>query len=175
MQYLYNTGKYEIAEHAAYADKSNPEHIQQAAEYPWSIYFNIPPSSDTEGRQRYKSSKENVFGGFLFEQTCLDFQPDVVFDIRDKWMCLADTTSIFTKNGVKYIKDIKIGDYVLTHTGKFKKVNKIFQRKYNGRCFKIKASNINETVDITENHEILVLKKPKPSLFKKIDSSKKEW
>src|SRR5690606_20269839 len=25
------------------------------------------------------------------------------------------------------------------------------------------------------NHEILVLKKPKPSLFKKIDSSKKEW
>src|SRR5690606_6072079 len=80
-----------------------------------------------------------------------------------------------TKNGVKYIKDIKIGDYVLTHTGKFKKVNKIFQRKYNGRCFKIKASNINETVDITENHEILVLKKPKPSLFKKIDSSKKEW
>lgn len=39
--------------------------------------------------------------------------------------CFVEITRIITKEGLKYIEDIKVGDYVLTHKNRFRKVLKI--------------------------------------------------
>ena len=73
--------------------------------------------------------------------------------------CLSGGAGIWTKNGYKRIRDIKIGDEVLTHKGRFRKVTNIFERE-------IKRSKESEDVfrvnlkggsafKITGNHSIL--------------------
>lgn len=76
---LHNTGKYEIAELGCYADKNtkyNP---------PWKFYPNAVGSNDKRF-ELYKSNPQNQFGAWRFDRILLDFQPHIVFDVRDYWM-----------------------------------------------------------------------------------------
>lgn len=73
---------------------------------------------------------------------------------RDLTYCLLPDEDIMTNNGVKKISDIKIGDYVLTHTGTFKKVLQLHKRKYSGDVFKITPRRLCLGVNLTENHKI---------------------
>lgn len=73
---------------------------------------------------------------------------------RDLTYCLLPEEDIMTNSGVKKISDIKIGDYVLTHTGTFKKVLQLHKRKYNGNIFKITPRRLCLGVNLTENHKI---------------------
>lgn len=83
LNYLYNTGKYEIAELAAYGKRDDP----QAANIPWKFYGVIPPDNTIEQeKDAFNSKPTNQFGEYIFESVCLDFQPDFVCDIRDFWM-----------------------------------------------------------------------------------------
>lgn len=83
LNYLYSTGKYELAEMASYGERNDPK----AAGIPWKFYGVVPPqNASEEEKQRYASSPTNQFGEHAFESTCLDFRPDIVCDIRDFWM-----------------------------------------------------------------------------------------
>jgi glycosyltransferase involved in cell wall biosynthesis len=83
LNYLHSTGKYELAELAAYGEKDDP----QAKNIPWKFYGVVPNRNDSEeDKQRYASVPTNQFGEFRFEEACLDFRPDFVCDIRDFWM-----------------------------------------------------------------------------------------
>lgn len=87
LNYLYSTGKYEIAELAAYGERNDP----RARNIPWKYYGVMPnatcePKSSKEEINDYNSRGTNQFGEWIFEQVCLDFLPDVVCDIRDFWM-----------------------------------------------------------------------------------------
>lgn len=77
---LYKTGKYEIAELAAYGSASDP----RVANIPWKYYPNIPENPKL--KNEYNSKPSYQFGEFRFEEVCLDFKPDIVWDIRDWWM-----------------------------------------------------------------------------------------
>lgn len=69
--------------------------------------------------------------------------------------CLTPDSIIVTKDGIKEIKDINIGDMVLTNEGVFKPVKNIFTREYNGTIYKPKMSHINfTTASFTEDHNI---------------------
>lgn len=83
LNYLYSTGKYELAEMASYGERNDP----RAANIPWKFYGVMPnaKSSDEEKRQ-YQNQPTAQFGELLFEHVCLDFRPDIVCDIRDFWM-----------------------------------------------------------------------------------------
>ena len=87
LNYLHGTGKYEIAEMAAYGEKNDP----RAANIPWKYYGVMPnqncePKASEEELQGYNSRPTNQFGEWAFEHVCLDFLPDFVCDIRDFWM-----------------------------------------------------------------------------------------
>lgn len=83
LQYLHATGKYEIAEMASYGERNDP----RASSIPWKFYGVSPgPDASEEEQKQYKASPLNQFGEYIFESVCLDFQPDVVCDIRDFWM-----------------------------------------------------------------------------------------
>lgn len=75
---LHATNKYEIAELSAYRTINVPK------KEPWKIYANAP--TDPEALKQYGSNPSNAFGAWGFERACIDFKPDIVFDIRDYWM-----------------------------------------------------------------------------------------
>tara|TARA_R110001583_G_scaffold153203_1_gene304987 strand:- start:175 stop:1815 length:1641 start_codon:yes stop_codon:yes gene_type:complete len=80
----------EIAELACYADSNNPM-INSA---PWKIYPNKPLSSDPLFAS-YNGNASAQFGDHSFNNVLLDFQPDVVMDIRDWWMIEFEQRSPF--------------------------------------------------------------------------------
>jgi len=71
----------EVAELACYADKNNPN----IASVPWKVYPNKPLKDDNTF-QSYSGNPVAQFGEQTFNHVLLDFQPDIVIDIRDWWM-----------------------------------------------------------------------------------------
>ena len=88
---LYATGKYELAEFAAYStyDDKRREGI------PWKFYANAPHEDNEQEHSQYMSRGLNQFGEWRFEDVCLDFRPDIVWDIRDWWMTEFEQRSPF--------------------------------------------------------------------------------
>jgi glycosyltransferase involved in cell wall biosynthesis len=79
---LYNTGKYELAELAAYGKPDDPA----SNNIPWKYFPVLPRENDERGKAIYNSKPSNQFGEFIFDNVCASFKPDIVFDIRDTWM-----------------------------------------------------------------------------------------
>lgn len=79
---LYQTGKYELAEFAGYGSPQDP----RSREIPWKFYGVLPDKNNPEQQKEYDSVPTNQFGEWKFEPVLLDFQPDIVCDIRDFWM-----------------------------------------------------------------------------------------
>ena len=71
----------EGAELACYADQNNPN----IATTPWKVYPNKPLPNDPTF-QSYSGNPAAQFGEQTFNHVLLDFQPDIVIDIRDWWM-----------------------------------------------------------------------------------------
>ena len=84
----------------------------------------------------------------------------VAVDFAMNLLCLKGNTKITTNPSYTStpIKEIKIGQNVLTHTGKFKPVEQVFERKYQGEMIHIELSNLKK-LDITPEHSILGLKR----------------
>jgi hypothetical protein len=75
-------------------------------------------------------------------------------------ICLKENTKITTNPSytAKPIKEIEIGQKVLTHKGRFKPVERVFERKYQGEMIKIEVSTLKK-LDVTYNHPIFAIKK----------------
>jgi len=84
----------------------------------------------------------------------------VAVDFAMNLICLKGNTKITTNPGYtsRPIKEIKIGQKVLTHKGRFKPVEQVFERKYQGEMIKIEIANLKK-IDITPEHPILGLKR----------------
>lgn len=84
----------------------------------------------------------------------------VAVDFAMNLICLKGNTKITTGPNytLKPIKEIKIGQKVLTHQGRFRPVEQVFERKYRGEMVKIEVSNLKK-IDVTYNHSILGLKR----------------
>ena len=66
--------------------------------------------------------------------------------------CLPPESKVVSKSGFIPIKDVKIGDEVLTHKGRFKKVTELFEREYSGEMIKIKTFGCPEPLCLTPDH-----------------------
>lgn len=98
MTKLHETGKYELAELASYGQRNDPRGMR----LPWRYYGVQPnkeyqPLADEKEIKAYESNPINQFGAFIFEEVCLDFKPDIVFDIRDWWQLEFAERSPFRK------------------------------------------------------------------------------
>ncbi len=74
----------------------------------------------------------------------------------DYGRCVPPDTPIITIDGVKPISEIRVGDRVLTHTGKFRRVSRLFSRSYTGKLFTFRTLGSFEPLTTTEDHPILV-------------------
>ena len=69
--------------------------------------------------------------------------------------CFVPETKIIMKDGIKNIEDIIVGDEVLTHNGRFRKVLKTFKRSYCDKVYSVKAKTLDEVI-VTPNHPAFV-------------------
>jgi formate hydrogenlyase subunit 6/NADH:ubiquinone oxidoreductase subunit I len=74
----------------------------------------------------------------------------------DYGRCLPPSTPITTLDGVKPLSEVRVGDRVLTHTGKFRRVTRLFSRNYTGRLYTFRTLGNFEPLTTTEDHPILV-------------------
>jgi len=83
----------------------------------------------------------------------------VAVDFAMNTLCVLPDTKIITEDfEPKPIKEIKVGEKVLTHLGRFKKVEEIFERDYKGEMIEISLSNL-KTLTLTPEHPVLGLKR----------------
>ena len=81
---------------------------------------------------------------------------------KDSWpavdygRCVPPSTPIVTIDGIKPMSEIRVGDRVLTHTGKFRRVTRLFSRRYTGKLYTFKVRGNPELLTTTEDHPILV-------------------
>lgn len=86
--------------------------------------------------------------------------------------CFEENTEVFTFNsGVKKIKDVKIGDRVITHTGAIKTVKQVHKNLLNDRkMYNLKVNNTKNIV-VTGNHKFLIIESNN-LIWKQIDEMK---
>ncbi|MBI4359425.1 MAG: hypothetical protein HY577_02500 [Candidatus Nealsonbacteria bacterium] len=72
--------------------------------------------------------------------------------------CLLPDAYIHSKTGMRQIKDIKIGDFVYTHTGKTKRVENVLKRAYHGLIYTIRPSYFRLGLATTPEHPYLAMR-----------------
>ncbi len=78
--------------------------------------------------------------------------------------CLAPETKVETREGVKAITDVRVGDAVLTHTGEYRRVRVCARRWFRGPIHRLRIAGSSETVRITGEHPVYVLR-PAPCVL----------
>ncbi len=74
---------------------------------------------------------------------------------------LPDSPILTLHRGVQKIKDIKIGDKVLTHKGRFMRVSQVMKREYIGDMIEIIPHKIRIPITLTPEHYVLGIKTKK--------------
>lgn len=83
----------------------------------------------------------------------------VAIDFAMNLVCLSEDTKIIMDDYLpKPITQIRTGEKVLTHKGRFRKVNQVFERSYQGNILEIALSKL-KSFKITPQHKILSLKR----------------
>lgn len=80
--------------------------------------------------------------------------------------CQLAGTLIFTKDGMKCIEDINIGDQVLTHMGRFRKVTKLIKKNYSGDLYSVKRKKDFRPIVLTKEHPLYTVTFHKNSFSK---------
>lgn len=72
--------------------------------------------------------------------------------------CFPAKSLIKTEKGFHNIEDIKVGQAVLTHQGRYMPVIRTLWRPYKGDMIEIKTRKSNQVVCLTGDHEVYVIK-----------------
>jgi len=82
--------------------------------------------------------------------------------------CFAPQVGIQTKKGIKKIFNIKVGDEVLTHLNRYRKVTKTFKRSYSGKWIRVsfgRKNHMGNQIVATKEHPLLVERNKKVSFI----------
>jgi len=77
--------------------------------------------------------------------------------IRQEFECMKPETLIQTPNGSIKLEDIGVGDIVLSHSGRSRKVLKTFCNDYSGELISINTYGNNKPLELTPGHKVRVL------------------
>jgi formate hydrogenlyase subunit 6/NADH:ubiquinone oxidoreductase subunit I len=75
-------------------------------------------------------------------------------------LCISPETPVMTNPGLKQISEITIGDLLLTHTGDYKPVTKVWDMQYTGPLYKIFVYGKPEPLVCTSDHPVLAVSRP---------------
>src|ERR1700690_92862 len=87
--------------------------------------------------------------------------------------CLMPGQEIHTIDGCKNIEDLKVGDLVLTHKGRFRPVTRTMSRQYEGEVLTLfEGRNGSRGLTVTPDHPVFICGQDKLPIFKRSDEIK---
>jgi intein/homing endonuclease len=72
-------------------------------------------------------------------------------------LCIDPDTPVVTNPGLKPMKEVKVGDLLLTHTGEYKPVTKVWDMRYTGTLYRIHVYGKPEPLVCTADHPIMAV------------------
>jgi len=99
------------------------------------------------------ADNSGIFTGKDLEEAKLNM-PEHLY--QQEMLCFPKGTDIITSDGVRDITEVKIGNFVLAHSGRFRKVKKILEREYSGNLLKIISYGNNKPIFCTPEHPIRI-------------------
>lgn len=147
----------------------------------WQTEISLMYSQDGKGRRIHHvilAPSADVVGqitGFLGSRGRLDYDGRPIFGFSSVELveemeriskdieiipahCLLPESQIHVKTGVGKIEGVKVGDCVLTHFGRFKRVKEVHKRYYSGEIINIVPSCLKIGSWFTPEHPIYVIK-----------------
>lgn len=88
----------------------------------------------------------------------------IVSPERQMWKCFGCFPAgqlIKTRTGIRFIEDIRRGDEVFTHKGRWQKVTRLLERDYNGDLISIRVRKLGGEVTLTGDHRVFAIKTKK--------------
>ena len=79
----------------------------------------------------------------------IDKTPHMV--VEKSVQCFEGSTLILTSNGYRPLDTIDVGDLVLTHEGRYRKVVRVFERKYSGKMIRRRAEGMQPILSTPEH------------------------
>ena len=86
------------------------------------------------------------------------FDVNVSASSSEGFCILPDSPILTLGRGIQRIKDINVGDNVLTHKGRFRKVSQTMKREYSGDMIKIIPHKLRIPLVLTPEHRVLGIK-----------------
>ncbi len=77
--------------------------------------------------------------------------------VNDLFRCFAAGTLVRTRNGFVQIEKLAVGDEVLTHLGRYRKVTATMKRRHKGEVVDVLTSASHEPITVTTDHAFYVL------------------
>ena len=71
--------------------------------------------------------------------------------------CFFKGAPVQTITGIKPIEDITVGDLVLTHKGRYRKVTSLFENEFTGIKVSLNVTSLPEPIECTDNHPIQII------------------
>lgn len=72
--------------------------------------------------------------------------------------CFTKEVEVVTSDGLRTIDKVAKGDLILTDKGRFNRVLVKFERNYDGKILRVKTRQSNESVTLTPDHKVFVIK-----------------
>ena len=138
------------------------------------LCYSVPANAINENTDAdyHRKILESIFKAFKSEKGFkVDARPIneamalVYAELADKMFtgigvsCLCPGTKIYTDKGIVEIQDVKIGDKVITHMGKWSEISNIITKEFNGAMTKIQIAGYSNNTDeykFVDNHELYV-------------------
>ncbi len=89
--------------------------------------------------------------------------------------CFPKDSLIQTPKGYQQIDTVKIGDTVISGSGKERKVNYVYKRYYKGTLVTIKSRMLGNTVSLTEDHNIFTIGQGYSKSYKNLSRRLKKY
>lgn len=120
-----------------------------------------------------KSAERN--GGLVLPQASIDAllsEKPVEYSMA----CITDpATPVLTSRGYLPIVDVKVGDKVLTHLGRWRTVTELRRRRYTGDVVSWKVQGLPERIELTADHPMLGAKLTTKAMAAVSRSAFEEW
>lgn len=71
-----------------------------------------------------------------------------------EYECFPPTTCVLTPYGIKPIEDVKVNDFVISHSGRSRKITAVMSKHYSGKLYKISSYGSSEDILCTPEHPI---------------------
>ncbi|MBI3116935.1 MAG: hypothetical protein HYZ12_06335, partial [Thaumarchaeota archaeon] len=75
-------------------------------------------------------------------------------------LCIDPLTPVVTNPSLKQMEEISVGDMVLTHSGVYRPVTKVWDMSYTGPLYKVSVYGKPEPLVCTQDHPILAVSRP---------------